>query len=327
MKTILLTVVLAACGAVAAQTPDSNVTKPGIKEAQVSFASLARSATFKVGRTADWVLITDDAVWVASTKPNAVQRIDPVTNKVVAKVRVPGEACSGLAAGFGSIWVPLCGRKPALVRIDVLRNAISATLQIPPAGPEGGIATSPDSVWMVTDKNGTLCRIDPATNAVRQRISIPRGAYNPIFSDGVIWTTGFDGGILIPVEASTGTVLNSIPVGPKPRFVTAGGGSVWTLNQGDGTVSRVDTSTRKLAAAIQAGIPGSGGDIDFGADSVWASVFDIPLTRIDARTNKVLRRWVGRGGDSLRFGFNSIWLTDYRRGLLWRIPYEAAPHP
>ncbi len=327
MKTILLTVVLAACGAVAAQTPDSNVAKPGIKEVQVSFASLARSATFKVGRTADWVLITDDAVWVASTRPNAVQRIDPVTNKVVAKVRVPGEACSGLAAGFGSIWVPLCGRKPALVRIDALRNTISATLPIPPSGPEGGIATSPDSVWMVTDKNGTLCRIDPATNEVRQRISIPRGAYNPIFSEGAVWITGFDSGVLIPVEASTGTVLNSIPVGPKPRFLTAGGGSVWTLNQGDGTVSRVDTSTRKLVATIQAGIPGSGGDIDFGADSVWASVFDIPLTRIDAGTNKVLRQWVGRGGDSLRFGFNSIWLTDYRRGLLWRIPYDAAPHP
>ena len=325
MKSILLIVVLAALGNVAAQTTsDSNAAKPGIKDVQVAFDSLARSATFKIGRTADWVLVTDDSVWVASTKPNAVQRIDPVSNKVVARMAVSGEACSGLAVGFGSIWVPLCGKKAALVRIDIRSNTISATLPIPPSDPEGGITTSADSVWMVTDKNGTLSRIDPATNTVRQKISIPRGAYNPLFADGIIWITGFESGVLIPVDASTGAVLDSIPVGPKPRFLTAGGGSVWTLNQGDGTVSRVDTNARKLVATIQGGIPGPGGDIAYGADSVWASVFDLPLTRIDASTNKVLRQWVGRGGDSLRFGFNSIWLTDYRRGLLWRIPLRVS---
>jgi hypothetical protein len=37
-------------------------------------------------------------------------------------------------------------------------------------------------------------------------------------------------------------------------------------------------------------------------------------------TNKVVRQWVGQGGDSLRFGYHSIWLTDYKKGLLWRIP-------
>ena len=116
----------------------------------------------------------------------------------------------------------------------------------------------------------------------------------------------------------------SIPVGPKPRFLTAGGGSVWTLNQGDGTVSRVDEKSRKLTATITVGIPGSGGDICYGVDSVWASVFDVPLSRIDSQTNKVLRQWVGRGGDSLRFGHDSIWLTDYHNGLVWRFPYQAA---
>jgi virginiamycin B lyase len=78
----------------------------------------------------------------------------------------------------------VCGKKPELVRIDAAKNAISATLPIPPAGREGGIAASDDSVWLVTDKNGTLNRIDPSTNSVRQKISIPPGSYNPIFSDG-----------------------------------------------------------------------------------------------------------------------------------------------
>jgi virginiamycin B lyase len=206
------------------------------------------------------------------------------------------------------------------VRIDAIKNTISATLPIPPAGPEGGITASADSVWMVTDKNGTLSRIDPTTNTVRQKISIQPGSYNPLFSEGMVWVSGVESSVLTAVDASSGGVLASIAVGPNPRFLTAGAGSVWTLNQGDGTVSRVDEKDRKVTATIRLGIPGAGGDICYGADSVWASVFDVPLTRMDATTNTVFKQWVGHGGDSLRFGHDSIWITDYKEGSLWRIP-------
>jgi virginiamycin B lyase len=175
---------------------------------------------------------------------------------------------------------------------------------------------------MVTDKNGTLNRIDPKTNSVRQKISIPQGSYNPLFSNGIIWITGVESGVLTAVDAASGKELESVSVGPKPRFLTSGGGSVWTLNQGDGTVSRVDEKSRKVIATIQVGIPGTGGDIGYGADSVWTTVFEVPLTRIDATPNKVVKQWVGKGGDSLRVGFGSIWITDYKRGLLERIPTQ-----
>jgi virginiamycin B lyase len=301
---------------------DRSVQKPGIKEVQVPYSSLKPSVTIKIGGTADWVLVTENAVWVASTKPYDIIRIDPATNKTLARVRIPGEACSGLAFGFDSVWVPICGSKPALVRIDATKNAISTTLPITPAGAEGGIAASEDSVWMVTDQHGTLVRVDPSTNNLRERILIPPGSFNPVFSGGIIWVTGIESNVLTAVDADSGKVLESIPVGSKPRFLTAGGGSIWTLNQGDGSVSRVDEKSRKLVATIQLGIPGTGGDIGYGADSVWSSVFEVPLTRIDATTNRVTRQWVGKGGDSLRFGFHSLWITDYKRGLLSRIPIE-----
>jgi len=328
MRLKLLLVLLMGCQVVLAQTSgtESRISRPGVKEIQVPFASLKPSATLKVGSTADWVLVTDDAVWVATTKPNSVQRIDPATNEIVATVSLSGEACSGLTIGFGSLWVPLCGKNPSIVRVSADKNEISSTLPVGPAGPEGGIAASGDSIWIVTDSKGTLTRIDPATSSVRQRIQIPPGSFNPLFNHGIIWITGFDSSVLTAVNAVTGKVLGSIPVGPKPRFLTAGGGSVWTLNQGDGTISRVDENSRKLTATITVGIPGSGGDICFGADSVWASVFDVPLSVIDRQTNKVLHQWVGRGGDSLRFGHDSIWLTDYRNGLVWRFPYDATQH-
>ena len=311
---------LLATSVLAAQT--AKIVKPGVKGLQAPFASLKPSATLRIGRTADWVLVTNDAVWVAGTKPNSVQRIDPMTNKIVAKVVLPGEACSGLAFGFGSVWVPVCGEKPTLIRVDVRKNAVIAALSIPTVQAEGGIATSTDSVWLITDKNGTLSRIDPLTNTVRQTIAIPPGSYNPIFSNGIVWITGVETSVLTAVDASTGRLLDSVAIGSKPRFLTAGGGSIWTLNQGDGTASRVDEKNRKVIATVQLGIPGTGGDVDYGADSVWLTVFDVPLTRVDATTNRVLKQWIGKGGDSLRFGFDSLWITDYKKGLLSRIAIQ-----
>jgi len=263
MPRLLLLLLIAVCETVQAQNSSagSDVSKQGVKEVQVPFASIRPSATIKIGGTADWVLVTDNAIWVASTKPYAVLRIDPATNKIVATVKVSGEACSGLAFGFGSIWVPICGEKAELVRIDGAKNTVSSTLPIAPAAPEGGIATSEDSVWMVTDKNGTLNRIDPSTNGVRQRISIPPGSYNPVFSNGIVWITGVESSVLTAVDADSGKVLESVAVGLKPRFLAAGGGYIWTLNQGDGTVSRVNERNRKVTATIRVGIPGAGGDI------------------------------------------------------------------
>jgi virginiamycin B lyase len=323
-KLLLLLLTVSTVGLAQIPATESNSAKPGVREVQVPFANLKPLATFKVGEAADWVLMTGDSVWVAGAKPDSVQRIDPATNKVVANISLPGVACSGLEFGFGSLWVPVCGKERSLVRVDAATNKVTATLPVGPAGAEGGIAASADSIWLVTDKQGTLTRIDPVTQTVRQETTIAAGSYNPIFADGLVWITGVESNTLTAVDPASGKITATIPVGPKPRFLTSGGGSVWTLNQGDGTISRVDATRKTLAATISVGIPGPGGDICFGADSVWATVFDIPLSRIDSETSKVVRQWIGTGGDSMRVGFDSVWLTDYRKGLLWRFSLKDA---
>ena len=63
----------------------------------------------------------------------------------------------------------------------------------------------------------------------------------------------------------------SVPVGPTPRFLAAGEGAVWTLNQGDGSVSRIDPVSNSVAATIATNVPGLGGDITTGVgqDREW----------------------------------------------------------
>jgi hypothetical protein len=283
------------------------------------------TATFHLDGTPDWLATTSDSVWVANDDLKSVQRVDVATNRLVARVRLPGEPCSGLTSGFGSLWVPLCGAHPSLARVDLATNAVTAVLTIGPALSEGGITASTDSVWLVV-KNGTLARIDPATNRVRQTVAIAPGSYNPLYADGVVWVTGGTSDLLTGVDAVSGGVTARIPVGSKPRFLAAGDGFVWTLNQGDGTVSEVDERTQRLIANVRTAIPGGGGEIAFGAGSVWATIIGVPLTQIDSAT-KAVRHWGGRGGDAVRFGAGSIWLTDYHNGLLWRIPIPPATQP
>jgi virginiamycin B lyase len=296
-----------------------SVAKPGAKQVQSPLGELKPVATLNLGGDPDWLAISDNAVWVTNDKLKSVQRIDPSTNKLVAKIEFPVEPCSGLAYAFQSLWVPLCGKPASLARVDPATNKITATLPVGPADSEGGITASEDSVWLVSDENGTLLRIDPATNTVRQKIAIPPGSFNPLYSDGMVWITGNKSSVLTPVNARSGEVLPSVPVGRNPRFLTAGAGSIWTLNQGDGSITRIDAKTRQVIATIAAVIPGHGGEICFGANSVWATVIGIPLTQIYPISNQVVRQYTGPGGDSVRFGFNSLWLTHLRAGLLWRL--------
>jgi virginiamycin B lyase len=289
-----------------------------------SISELTPSATIHVGKTADWVAITADAVWVGSTGPYAVHRIDPKTNKRVASVPLPGEPCAGLATGFGSLWVPMCTAVPSLAKVDLAANRLTAVFAVGPAAAEGGITTGAGSVWLIVDKSGTLARIDPLTGTIRQTVKVPAGSYNPYFSDGQIWVTRAEGAELTRVDATAGAVIAAVRTGPNPRFLTAAGGAIWTLNQGDGTVTRVDAQTQQATTTIALDTPGHGGDISFGADMVWTSMPKVPLSAIDTRSKSLRCQWAGPGGDSLRIGHDAIWLTDYHAGAIARIPLTDA---
>ena len=289
-----------------------------------SITELTPAAVIHVGKTADWVAITSDAVWVASTGPYAVHRIDPATNQLLATVTLPGEPCAGLALGFGALWVPMCTAAPSLAKIDLATNHLAAVFNLGPAAPEGGITTSADSVWLIVDKSGSLARIDPATGAIRQTVKLPAGSYNPYFSDGVIWTTRAEGADLTGIDATSGAIVSNVRTGPKPRFLTAAGGAIWTLNQGDGSLTRVDARTRKAVATIALGTPGHGGDIGAGAGMVWTTMPKMPLSAIDIASTSLQCHWAGPGGDSLGIGHEAIWLTDYHGGTLSRIPLKEA---
>lgn len=281
-----------------------------------SMSAIEKQAEFKIAGSPDWSVVTKDSVWVTTGRADHVVQMVEASNKVGFIVDV-ARPCSGLAEGFGSIWSPSC-KDHAVLRIDAATGKVVAKIAADPANSEGGITIGDGSIWIVT-KPSTLVRIDPATDAVVKSFPLPSESENPLFNDGFIWVSSFGHDRLLKVDPASGSVVATIPVGPKPRFLTAGAGSIWTLNQGDGSVSRVDAATGKLLATIPCGIQGGGGEIAFGDGFIWATMFDFPLTKIDPATNKVAAQWGGPGGDGIRFGFHSVWLSNGAMGSVWRL--------
>ena len=319
--TTLLTGAFALAATAIGQAPAAHLPEPvrkGVATPGVSrsMSAIDKIAEFKITGSPDWSVVTKDSVWVTTGRADHVVQMVEATNKVGLIVEI-ARPCSGLADAFGSVWAPSC-KDHAVMRIDPATGKVIAKIPADPANSEGGITVGDGSVWIVT-KPSTLVRIDPATNAIVKSFPLPSESENPLFSDGFIWISSFGHDQLLKVDPASGQVLKTIPVGPKPRFLTAGAGSIWTLNQGDGSVSRIDATTGNVLATIPCGIQGGGGEITFGDGFVWATMFDFPLTKIDPATSKVAAQWGGPGGDGIRFGFHSVWLSNGAMGSVWRL--------
>jgi virginiamycin B lyase len=297
----------------AAKPKRPGVTAPGVR---IPITKLKPEASYDVPGSPDWMAVEKE-VWVSNAPKNSVSRLDPKSTTVTT-FAVGKNPCSGLAQGFGSLWIPNCGES-TITRLDLKDGKTQASFAMTIGDSEGGIATGAGSFWMMTDAKGTLARIDPATNKTVAEIYVAPGSFAVAFSDNVVWVTSTEKNLVTRVNAYTNAIEATVPVGPKPRFLTVGEGAVWTLNQGDGSISRVDPKTNKVVATIEAGVPGGGGEISAGEGSVWVTTFEYPITRIDPSTNKVVQQFFGEGGDSIRVGLGSLWLTNIRAGTVWRI--------
>jgi virginiamycin B lyase len=289
----------------------------GLKSLQRPMSDLRPAAKIAVPGSPDWVGI-GDSVWISNNPKNNVSKIDPRTNKIIATISVGKAPCAGLATGFSSVWVPNCG-DGSVWRLDPLSQKRVASIATGVADTEGGITAGEGSIWIPSDATGILTRINPQTNQVVSRIHIPAGSYTAVDGEGSIWVTSTKNNLVSRIDPKSEKIVATIKVGPSPRFLAAGLGNIWVLNQGDGSVSRIDPATNRLTATIAVGVPGKGGDITTGDGSVWVTAIGTPLSRIDPSLNRVVRQYVGKGGDALRFGLGSLWLSNHEMQEVWRI--------
>ena len=165
-----------------------------------------------VGTHAEAVVATSGAVWIASigpwvvdrhgafspTGPGVVTRVDPRTDRIVARIRV-ARGPGAIAVADGAVWVTsFRGLRPAfsVSRIDAGRNRVVATFHLHRL--LAGVAVGAGYVWVVNPgtlvdggldmSGGTLVRIDPRTaSVVTHRLPGSSRPAAVTFSDGWLW--------------------------------------------------------------------------------------------------------------------------------------------
>ena len=138
-----------------------------------------------------------DSIWVGVQNINAVVRINPSTDTIVATIPDRG-ACREIVADDHGIWVAGgCVAGPGVTRIDPATNAVTEVSNA--SGNSPAIALGGDSVWYATTDN-FLGRIDTTTHRVVGRLKLPGPAWLATVAFGFVWITDREDGLLFKVE-------------------------------------------------------------------------------------------------------------------------------
>lgn len=131
----------------------------------------------------DYILATNGAIWVSHRDSGQVFRIDPDTNKVVAKLEVPTP--KDMVAYAGSIWVG--SDDGPVARIDTRTNRVTTT--IAGMGSVKAITACRDAVW-VPHRDGGVYRIDPVANDAELALDFgPDSHLGITCGGGDLWVT------------------------------------------------------------------------------------------------------------------------------------------
>ena len=253
--------------------------------------------------------ISPDAVWVPKFYENEVDRIDPSTDTIVARVAV-GTSPVGTLYAFGSVWVAN-SHGSSISRIDPSTNTVVATI---PAGYPGSMEAGPwqlaatsDAVWV---DNGRPFFI-PAPKA---KVFIQR------------------------IDPQTNTVAASLPA-PKAigcDTMVAAGTSLWLDDDYCGdfvSITRVDTEKNRIAQTVRVVDDPTGcvAGLDSSNGSLWVAIdrkLDPEARLLWLRGPEATGSHHGPGARDVRVGPPQHLHAERRRrrpvGFRWRC---AAAHP
>lgn len=303
------------------------------------------SATIRGTGPPNQMLLTEDALWV--NNGSAIVRIDPVTNRIVARVRFPSDPgyCFSLFVVPGAmtindqtLWVTtdvmamVCAEssahgarpaprrrahrnfKPDVTRIDTSTNRIVA--HVPIDGKPDSIAVAAGAVW-VSDGADDVLRIDPATNAVVARVE---RAHGRLFADGdTLWVQ--QGARLGRVDTVSNRVASWIPA---TGTVLPDAGVLWftsgtlagTIDPRIGQVEHevVLDGSPAVSRAVGEGV------VVMRGNELWRTNPGAgTVERIDARTGRTVQVIsLPPHPQSLAVGSRTVWVGD-SRGVISRL--------
>jgi streptogramin lyase len=267
------------------------------------------------------------------SQPDELVRVDPSTDKVVARIDA-GSGASLVAVGEdGSVWLYRAGSaldRPQLVRVDPATNEVADVVELPapaagtPAGANALLAAG-GSVWLAVQE-GQLLQLDPASRQLREVTDDGASVETEhlAFAGGWVWAVR--GLLLHRIDPKDGTVTATVSDPDRNGVLATGlaGGAdgLWLLGAGAGDeLYRLDPVTGMTRAMVQISSR-AGGQVGMVAagDQVVAVRGGKRLYLVDPAIGQI-RAIVpvpeGRGG--LAVGSGAVWVADPTGGRLLRV--------
>lgn len=281
------------------------------------------------------VVAAPDAVWVLLNRNGTVDdvlvRVDPATDRVVARVPV-GPDARAVAVGEGSVWVlRSVVDRTDLVRVDPATNQVVGTRRLwtGDAQPTGALAehlaVAGGSIWVVSQQG--LIRVDP--RAGRVRTVLPDSRYSPLYllaaTGDSVWVAS--NANVERIRLSDGAPLGKVRFGDRAMLpingLVAGAGALWVF--GDAQTVRVDPGTNQAVASLPIGEPfvavGSA-PAGAGDDHTMVVRDSQTLYLLDPAANRVQAEVPLPGAGAVAVGAGAVWVTDTRQGRLLRVDPE-----
>ncbi|HET8742545.1 MAG TPA: BTAD domain-containing putative transcriptional regulator [Gaiella sp.] len=165
--------------------------------------------------------VTPEAVWVINPD-QSVSRIDPRTNRVVARVKAKAQV---IAAGEGDVWI---GQEGGIAEVDTATNVVSRQIALGENTPSG-LAVGAGSVWAADPFDGSIWRIPRERPAGKRRIPLARWVNVVAFGAGSVWATNEIADEVYRIDPRTNAARVVVRTA-SPRGVAAGDGRAWVVN-------------------------------------------------------------------------------------------------
>jgi YVTN family beta-propeller protein len=274
---------VASCGATGSPTEGSH-TKTSTPTAQPSHAPSYVVARIALGTKPCGIVVAGQRVWVSNYGDGTLQSIDRGTRVASEPIEVGTGPC-GVAVGGGSVWVENYGSDD-VTRVDEDSGRVIATVKVG-ASPYD-VAYAAGAAWVTDFAEGTVSRIDARTN--KRRVITTGGQPAGIAAvGGAVWVALSDSGNVLRIDEHTSKVTDTIRAGLSAVWTAYAGDSLWVTGTSIrgviGTVTRINTRSRRAVATIKVGPKPADGVVVGGAVYVPDQTGDI--YRIDAATNTV----------------------------------------
>ena len=279
------------------------------------------------------------SLWVGAWRDGEVVRIDPRSNRVVARFPAGGPNPAGLAVDAATIWVvhpdtdevarldPGTGRVVARIRLDPLpfEFAPGDRRFVPSL-----VAVGAGAGWVGTSR-GAVARIDAASNRVVAVIKLARqGAEGIAVAGRIVWVAQGGHG-LARIDAATNRLLGTVRLDVQADRVAADGGTIWVGGRSTdpsfeaaGAVARIDAATGRVREIVPSGLPTG---LAAGVGAVWITEPDAvggALECIQPGASPSGMTGLPALGE-LAVGGGAIWAADRRGSLVYRLKPDPFP--